>query len=738
MGTDPLATRDREMLEKESSINADIIKERGYRTVHKPEELVDFGFNEKQVVLVPALLIPIKHVNPCPSENMARCVIRPHKPRITRDNKPIKYETPAGSRICLDIHPSQRKALEDAKTPLWITEGIKKGDSAASRGIACIALVGGVWGWGANSWLEDWNDVKLKDRRVYLVFDSDCQTNPSVEKALQRLTYFLKSQGARVSTLHIPSPDGKKIGLDDYFANGETVAELYKTAGKPAGGNAPKTIATDLVEILETTDGATLFHNPDGKPFVRIEGDTSTKVYRVQSSSFKQWLGKAYWDARRKTVNDASLNDALRAIAGKAVYEGEERQVFVRKADLGDKIYLDLANEAGEAVEIRKDGCSIIPKPPVEFIREEGMLPLPEPEEGGSLNKLREFLNVGGVGGVDDFPLLVSWLLAAIGPHRPYPILCLHGEQGCAKSTATRVLRRLIDPNLADLRQTPKEARELAIAANNSLVIAFDNLSGISPAVSDDICRLATGSGFSTRKLYSDSEETLFSAMRPIILNGISEVATRGDLEDRSIRIVLRAIKKEERKTERQFWSDFEKAQPQILGSLLDIVAGGLRELPNTKPLQLSRMADFETWINACEPGLILQEGLGWKEGLFSRVYDNCRNESNAVVLESSAVGIAIKRFMERRKEKSWKGYVGGFFAELEESADISILQRRDWPKGVPAFSHAIRRVAANLRQAGINIEYMEREKKGVPLRISLVPTRKGLTARVKRKTPSS
>ena len=167
----------------------------------------------------------------------------------------------------------------------------------------------------------------------------------------------------------------------------------------------------------------------------------------------------------------------------------------------------------------------MVENPPVRFRRSKAILPLPEPVIGGSVNALRQFVNVGDA----DWPLFLAALLAAYRPGRPYPILNLHGEQGSAKTTTARMFRGLIDPNTAPVRAEPREPRDLMIAANNGLVVALDNLSHIPAWLSAGLCRLSTGGGFSTRTLYENDEETVFDAMRPVVVNGIEEVATRSD-----------------------------------------------------------------------------------------------------------------------------------------------------------------------------------------------------------------
>jgi hypothetical protein len=150
---------------------------------------------------------------------------RPDHPRIV-DGKPLKYEIPRGSRMVLDVPPPARPWLGDPLRPLFITEGSRKADSAVSRGLCCLALLG-VWSWrgtnehGGATALADWELVALKGRVVYLVFDSDVTIKPTVFAALDRLKAFLESRGALVRVVYLPpTPGGAKQGLDDFLAVG--------------------------------------------------------------------------------------------------------------------------------------------------------------------------------------------------------------------------------------------------------------------------------------------------------------------------------------------------------------------------------------------------------------------------------------------------------------------------------------------------------------------------------------
>jgi hypothetical protein len=188
-----LSETHKRMLVDESGVNPDTIEARGYRTIERKAELKRLGFSDAQCN-VPGLLLPIWS----PSGEKVSHQFRPDEPRA-KNGKPVKYETPPGSHMSLDVHPSVRKRLGDPSTPLWVTEGLKKGDALASRGLCAITLLG-VWNWrgtngkGGKVALPEWEYVALNDRRIYIVFDSDVMLKPGVHEAMRRLKAFLEGR----------------------------------------------------------------------------------------------------------------------------------------------------------------------------------------------------------------------------------------------------------------------------------------------------------------------------------------------------------------------------------------------------------------------------------------------------------------------------------------------------------------------------------------------------------------
>src|SRR5215471_7421246 len=389
---------------------------------------------------------------------------------------------------------------------------------------------------------------------------------------------------------------------------------------------------------------AEFFHTDAGTAFVDLLINGNRETWSVRSKRFRTWLRRRHYEITRIAASAVAINSALDLFEAQAQFEGPERAVHIRLAEHAGHIYLDLADEYWRAVEIGPDGWRVIGSPPVRFRRAAGMLPLPVPQGGGSIEELASFLNLRNR---NDFVLVVCWLLAALRVGGPYPLLAISGEQGSAKTVLSKLFKALVDPNVAPVRALVREERDLVIAANNSHVLAFDNLSGLPHALSDAFCRLATGASFGLRQLYTDADEVLFQAARPILLNGIEDVIGRSDLADRALFLTLPPIADRYRRSESQLWRDFEVARPRILGALLDALAHGLRNLPSIHLEHLPRMADFALWAAACETAF-------WPAGTFARAYQANRRAAIEDFVDADPVAARVQAIMANRM--TWTG----------------------------------------------------------------------------------
>nr|MBA3778907.1 hypothetical protein [Chloroflexota bacterium] len=214
--------------------------------------------------------------------------------------------------------------------------------------------------------------------------------------------------------------------------------------------------------------------------------------------------------------------------------------------------------------------------------------------------------------------------------------------------------------------------------------------------LSDTLCRVSTGLGFSTRTLYENDEETLFDACRPIVINGIGVLGTRSDLLDRTIELELPRIPDDRRQDEAQFWAAFDREQPAILGALLHGVSGAISRLDQVQLERAPRMADFAHWVVAAEPAL------GWPAGSFLKAYRGNRDAIHEIALDAAVIVPPLRTLLESGE------FVGTATELLDRLAGIvgeSATRRKGWPGNATSLSRELARIAPNLRSVGIEVE---------------------------------
>lgn len=272
-------------LSEGSGISVDVMKERGYRSLLGKSELGKLGFTPAQQ-RAPGIIIPLWSVD----GKEAGHQFRPDHPRTNNRGKPVKYEIPTGSSIRLDCPPRCQKTVGDPKTPLWITEGSKKADALASKG-ACAISVTGVWGFkgknqfGGITFLTDWDYVALKNRPVYLAFDSDIVTKEPVRKALEHIGEHLRRKGAAVHIIQLPQLEGQsKTGIDDYLLR-YSLQDAEKLAGNfKLEETEDKNRFVSGFVLPDGTVGEMVVGRDDDRSFMILANGLVRKVYQYETA----------------------------------------------------------------------------------------------------------------------------------------------------------------------------------------------------------------------------------------------------------------------------------------------------------------------------------------------------------------------------------------------------------------------------------------------------------------------
>ncbi|WKN20630.1 toprim domain-containing protein [Azotobacter vinelandii] len=577
---------------------------------------------------------------------------------------------------------------------VFIVEGEKDVLRLESVGLIATCNAG-----GAGKWPDELTE-HFRDRRVVILPDNDEPGHRHADMVAAKLEAF----GAYVRVLCLPALPHKG-DVSDWLDAGGTVERLLKLVELPGNylpeDDAPveqpveepgddedderQSQASLLVKFVEQR--FELFHDANKDVFAR---DRKTgEVRNLTSRQFRDCLLAGFYTDTGKAPRDQSLREALATLGGLGRFQGECLAVHLRTAGAAGEYFLDLATPgSSRAVRLIPGRWEVVDKTEAAFVRPESMQALPEPIPGGPIEPLWKVANVPHGSRL----LALAWLVECLRPDTPYPVLELLGEQGSAKSTTQTALRRLIDPNACDLRGAPKAVEDIFVSAGACALVSYENISYLSAPMQDALCVLATGGGFAKRKLYSDSEESVISVKRPIVLNSISAAVTAQDLVDRAITVETPVIT--ERLEVTALWREYEESRPHLLGALLDIAAKALALLP-----QMSIPADERPrLVEFALLGMAVAKAAGKEPEDFLREFNACRQEALSRTIDASPVAAAVVDLIEARPQ--------GMTAPVKDIKEALEQYRPDgcdsWPRSAKGIGDALRRAAPALRQLGI------------------------------------
>ncbi|WP_395174411.1 ATP-binding protein [Roseibium alexandrii] len=509
---------------------------------------------------------------------------------------------------------------------------------------------------------------------------------------------------AKACTMHAPGST-QRNGFSRNFTNVRRMHGLSRRT-------SPDSIADDEAEegarsrkrkrppqrdqVLSLCEFVELWHDEGFEAWATFKVRDHFENWPIRSREFRRWIAARHYEENGGTLGGQAMEDALRVLDARAVNEGPQHRVFIRSGETPGVIWIDLGDANWRAVKITAVGWEIVSQPECKFRRCQAMLPMPDPEKGAFIEELESFVRVSKQ---EDMLLIVAWLVTSLRPNGPFPILLVNGEHGSAKSTTSRMLRKLVDPARAPLRSAPKDDQNVAVEAANAWVMAIDNLSSMPNWLSDALCMVATGSGLTTRRLHTDREQEVFDAARPIILNGINDLAERGDLASRGVGVYLPAIPEEERRTEEEIWSEFDEAWPRMMGCLFDGVSRAMQRKSSIRLERLPRMADFARWAEAAGPAL------GWEPGQFLAAYQQNLKGATESKFENDAVAVVIRDKLFADFPDGFAGTPTALFTAIMLYAPDAREQRRGWPANAAALGKHLRRIAPMLRTAGINFD---------------------------------
>jgi hypothetical protein len=460
--------------------------------------------------------------------------------------------------------------------------------------------------------------------------------------------------------------------------------------GATKGGK--KSLATRTVKIAEE-EVEELFHDQHGEPWARFKIGDHYEHYPLEGRPVRDLISKFIWEQEGTAIYREALKAATAVLSAKARFEGNGYLLHTRCAWHEGAIWVDLSNDKWQAVKITPQGWEVVDNPPILFRR----FPHQRPMEVGTPQEtldLNQWLNVKEE---DDRVLLHVWLVTDFIPEIPHPVVIFHGPQGSAKTTHSKMIKAIVDPQEAEVLSVPRDVGELAQVLMHHHLCVFDNLSSLPGWISDSLSRAVSGDGFSKRKLYTDSDDIVFRYRRCLVLNGINVVATRPDLLDRSIIMELDRLRT--MKTEEEVWGGFSEALPDIRATIFSTLARAMEAKSNASLGALPRMADFAMWGHAAASVMEIEKNL------FLRIYHSNIGRQFSLIIEDSPIASALVAFMENREE--WKGQPGDLLQELAETAEYVGINTKGkgWPSQPNGLTRQLRRLKITLEAVGLGVE---------------------------------
>ena len=472
-------------------------------------------------------------------------------------------------------------------------------------------------------------------------------------------------------------------------------------SSKPNKNSKKKKDASSAAEWLIDAilkSEAVLFHDQRNVAYIAYHGN-GTKVDRIESKDFKDWLHHYHWQHKQKPLPRDTDTRVIHTLASRAKYDEPQHSLSVRVAKNNDELWYDLND--GQAVKLTTEGWQIVKEPPIMFRRFSHQQPQVHPEKGGDVHDLRPLINVSDEND-DDWLLFLVNLIVAFLPSFPHPILILYGPQGAGKTTPMRIMKKVIDPSVLQGMLLPSKEVEFVQLADHHAFLFFDNLSGLSAKMSDALARASTGDGFSSRELYTNDDDFIRIIQRPIALNGINQVVVKPDLLDRAILIKLERIAEGLRVPEDEFWQVFESVKSGLLGAIFDVLAKAMAIYPNVELKETPRMADFTRW------GCAIAEAAGYSQEQFLKAYRDNIKRLDYEAIEANPVARAVILLMRQSDDDQWQGTPAELLNELKDLLPELGLDEKNryWPKDPVWMSRRLNEVQVNLGAIGLVIEH--------------------------------
>ena len=460
-------------------------------------------------------------------------------------------------------------------------------------------------------------------------------------------------------------------------------------------------------KIMKTVISA----NDPARVYCMVESGDAKQVVELGSPDAVSWLAATYHKETDIITGDDVCSQILNLLKARAKLEKTPREIVHKRSAFVDNVlYYDLCNDAQELVRVAPDSVKIVrhgEDTPM-FQGSETQSAQVTPDLGSGPDAIGEMCRLLRMDTLLFRVHLVSFFLEQVAT----PIMLITGQQGSIKSTQSGLIKRMVDPTGSELEDNltnfPKKLDDLCIRLNNDQVIAFDNLSRITPEQSDTLCMATTGGKVTKRQLYTDAQETILRIRRKIVLNGITLEIERGDLMERIVIYQTSAIPADQMKTAAEVEEEFKRMLPGFLGAVLGVLQKAIRMERSVRESihKRARMADFEAW------GECISRTLGNGPGAFQKEYRQSMQDSNDLLNEGIPLAPFLAELLDGEAEVvvSFREFLVRLRAYAEENQYDT--KSDGFPKAANRLRGYITRFRPLVADAGYSIEIQRNTEK--------------------------
>ena len=483
--------------------------------------------------------------------------------------------------------------------------------------------------------------------------------------------------------------------------------EIKKLNGNNSSKNKDGTDALVKEYFDEVIKGSELFLTDySEKEMIWLAGNgTQKRLFALYSREFSDFLISGFKSTYKEFVAASEFTEYIEECAVEARFNKRYLSVYNRIAFKDNRVYYNLNNSDNEVVRIDDSEIVVLTQselslddPVFVSSKNMGVQVKPQDSDAASLpDVINKYLNLASE---NDIVLLICTIVAWFWPNQARPILLLCGPAGSGKSVASEIIQFSVDPSRIPCPLLPSTTQNLATVLADNYLCVFDNISQIKPEISDMLCQAIYFGAYSTRKLYSDGDVYTNTFRNCLVLNGIGNFATRGDLMDRCVKINLQRISTQQRERLSDLRRNFQEDLPLIIGAVFDTVRKTIPLIETIKPDNAPRLADFYILGGA------ISKALWGSEQVFFDAFAQNEESKFADMVNDDPFSAAVKQFAEKMGTRTLRLEPTEFFEKLK--AQVGIVEysnaKNNFPQSASALGKRIPRIQPALAAVGIDI----------------------------------